>query len=484
MSFTWRLLALVMRHRTALVLLVAAAICLPIALTVAAPRVPQQADDAALPVAPAGSGYSWYFAAGTTRAPYRTAYTLWNPGDRSIVVSVDVYVEGTGRWRRSEQLPAGEQRVLYADAIMQSPAPGHFAARLTSQDAFFAEQVVSSAGDAMAMAGTAPATRWYFPALTLDDRYDVKLWTLNDSRDDLTVTLSIIPQQGSRTISQHVLAAQSCLSLPLLPAEGLSGPISAIVEAERPLAAGYSVVYGGQAFYGGTGQAELSKTWYVPLANGQDGFEQTLSLFNPSKDQATSTIQLLRDGKVLTSTTLVTPGGGRADARLRDALPANQRATAVIESNRFLAVSSLVMYRDQAAYAAEASPGPARRWFFAGLPHSEAQRTYLAVYNPGQAAATVVITYSVQMSQSTPASLVRREYPLPARGWMNQSVEQDLTPEIKSGATPALIGIEVVGSRPVVVERLQVGSRSAMSTAGTAMRAEVFARMWPTTVER
>jgi hypothetical protein len=392
-----------------------------------------------------------------------------NPKDVKASVSVELFGgEGQGIWRKVVEVEGRGSAVVKAADLLPGPAPTGYGARFSGRQPFFVERVVDGARDGMVSPASLPSLQWYFPAMPMNDGYDTTVWVLNPWLQAVFVTTTLISGQTQPLVQSRSVPAASSLAIPVVRSEAMSGSVGMTLQASGAVVADYMVGFdNGHVLYGGPGVADASTLSYLALGNGQagDGFEQWLSVLNPSAGEAAVKVSLVRGGKrAPVGGTVSVPAGGKKDVYLTGLIPAGEHAGVVVESNRPVAAHSVTLNKGKQATAAHASQmpaTPAAHWSLPGLILRDGSYSYLALLNPGPKISTV----SVILAAGRETQLTRK-YTLRAQEWINLSIDALAGDQTGSLLAGRLLQVDVSSTQPIVVERLTVSHGRAVASGG------------------
>lgn len=409
---------------------------------------------------------AWFFAEGASVSPFRTWYSIYNPGSQPASVSVTLYPESGKVTQRSISVRAGGvERILANDLL-----PGVvFGAGFSSERAIYVERLMLGDRDGTSATAQSPATKWYFgEGETALEDYTTWLLVLNPGTSAASITVTyLIDRPGAKVnpvVRTYTAPPQARLTIAAhrdVPSEAMG----IIVESDRPVVVEQALYFDDQkAAYGGSGLASLSKTWYVPSANLQERFATRLSVLNPGEAEAKVTVSLTGGGDKpsTVSTDVVVSGRGRTDLVLNE-MTGEPRLAVVLQSTQPIAVHVVSYYlsggeRDPiAAYSAPAIPGTATQWY---LPETVANAEfdpYLAVFNPGIGAAVVTVIYATDGGET-----LTRTLNLPAQ-------RSQLLRVLDDAGGKTVLAAAVRSTQSVVVDRVTMFRRTVGASASAGI---------------
>jgi hypothetical protein len=196
-----------------------------------------------------------------------------------------------------------------ATYALENIASGDYLSALVEIDAgigFTEQRVRHPNGIALQPCSNAPSSNWYL-ADGLTDQAGYDLVITNPFPDYTNVTVTVETQEGRKTPNQlksQTMAGRSVLKLDLEEFGLRDEPIVSIVVNASP----HRVVVGrAQNYRGGAGRGGYSMTlaapslderWFFPDGDAGDQIAETLTVFNPSEDEAASiTLQIFTENQ-------------------------------------------------------------------------------------------------------------------------------------------------------------------------------------------
>jgi hypothetical protein len=251
---------------------------------------------------------------------------------------------------------------------------------------------------------SAQNTRWVFAegAYGLGGFFREEIAVANPSAAPVSVSLTLLTPSGNCALPNlTALTPTSTYNYdiggviggfcPQLPKQG---QVSVVVDASAPVVAERTIYLGGRGMTSATHEVGFngppSPIWYFAEGSSGSVFQTYFLLANIGGTAANVTIEYLKDGGVVTGTTVV-PAGGRATVRAPDQLGGfGARIT-----------SDQPIYAERAMYwnglkGSHASAGirqPMSTWHFAEGVTFPGFHTFLLLANPNTDAITVNVTY-------------------------------------------------------------------------------------------
>lgn len=297
---------------------------------------------------------------------------------------------------------------------------------------------------------TAPSTVWYFAGGRNEGGFTQHFSILNPGPLRSTTTISYYI--GGGTVSKRgveVPPGESVVINTRLDRAGGAGAghlsMGTVIESDVPVVAerGEFFFVSDRGWNGGSlvaGRPALSAQGYFAAGRVGNGWSEVLSFLNPGEEPARVTIEYLADGRMREST-LVVPARspGRVDVGSRDPGAfgeSAERLSVRIQSSVPIAMERQ-LYRSGDRYAGgdwAASSMPTRHWTFPMVQSGPGYHPTLAVLNPVNAPADVLLRYRLADGR-----IIERSAPIP-------SGRTDLDLDVAAGA-----GFGVTGA-PYVLE--------------------------------
>lgn len=209
-------------------------------------------------------------------------------------------------------------------------------------------------------------------------------------------------------------------------------------------------------------QSTVRARWY--FAEGSvAGYSQRFSFFNPSASPADANVILLRDNGPPVTRIVAVPAGGRADLVVNDVITDTAALPAIVESSApILAERTMGLTTD-----IDGGPGISRLsriWYFAEGSTEATNRTFIVLFNPQPAPASVTITYMLANGQNAEQKL-------------SIPPTQRLVVSVGDNLPNSSFGSQIVSSQPIAVERtMRFGVNSTGLHTGRGI--ETLARRW------
>jgi hypothetical protein len=349
-----------------------------------------------------------------------------------------------------------------------------FGAEIYSTQPIYVERLTTGVRDGTTSTGLQRSSVWYFPDAQAGGDYDARLVILNPAEAAATVTVLFLPSGAQRIQQTFDISAGSRRSI-LISQYVAVGTLAIMVNSSAPIVAEQVTYYNaGNAMYGGPGVtfAQLSKTWYVPLANTQTGFSARVAVFNPGDSPANVRLTVIENKVRKTVPFDAVPAHGKRDFNVNN-ISAGLRVAVEVVSDQKIAVQTTGAYmsnREDRAVAADSSlavPAPARVWYFPESAGDDDYDSYLSIFNPLENTARAKVTYVIEAEQA-----LIKEYRVGTRERLTMAVRDEVNGANASGKIRRVVAVIISSDRPLVADRLTMFRRSvgASASAGIAGR--------------
>jgi hypothetical protein len=251
----------------------------------------------------------------------------------------------------------------------------------------------------------------YITDATGGPNYDDYVLIANNNPISTTARLTFVFPDGSGTVQDYPIAANSryTVRLPDVPGVGGEGPLSVAVQSlnpNAPLMSEHST-YWGAGYAGGRSTEGMPAmgTWYFAEGNAAAGdvFKEWLTVFNPNPVPINVTFQfLLSAGGVVTKTLRINEGPGRVRIKVNDLIPdgVTEHATIISALGDNGAIAGITAERTmewfQDSRDGHSTPGVpyvTTTWIFAEGYNGGAYSTYIPISNPNPWDADVTVTF-------------------------------------------------------------------------------------------
>lgn len=408
---------------------------------------------------------SWYFAEGSTAAPFDSWILLQNPGSAPTTARVTFMLEGGSTVVREVPLAPTSRTSIFANQIVPNAA---FSARIDSDRPIFAERAMYAGFDGHVVTAIAsPSRTWYFAEGSTTPPFDTWILLQNPNSSPSTARLHYLKEDGSSVVQTLTLGPNSRSSVyanQVLP----NAAFSLRVESDEAIIAERAMYrFPGNAATGVTGTADPSPNWY--FAAGLPAFrdmpvDKWLLLQNPNDMPVFATINLFdTEGQRMTFSRTLPPTS-------RQSIFLNQLFSSasfgvqidatggiVAERSVFMGTTDFLGNRPQGAYATQGAPRLATTWVLPEGSTSPPFSETVSVLNPHDSAMTARFEFMLETGQTE--TLEYRIEP-------NRAFDLELGGRVAAGG----VSVRVTTNSPSVVERTMSwardGSTGAHNTVG------------------
>ncbi len=347
-------------------------------------------------------------------------------GVNSPYTPVNVYHESANGYELVEVSGAGPEDLDVTMTWMQrtfNPSSGLFEYEPT-------QDVLSYA------AGAADTMETYFAEGTTREGFDEWLCLQNPGGSAVDVHATYMFSEGDPLQKTYPVPPGSRLSVDVNQEVGAGRDVSVRLWsydeffAERPL----YFDYGGSCTGGSvsSGAAGPSPTWYFAEGTTLPGFDQYVTVLNPSSETAHLTFRYMVEGVGELEVGGSVAAGSRATFDTRAQIGPGKNAGLVLASDRGI-VAERPMYFDYGPGEKDWAGGhdvvgatsPAAAWYFPEGTTREGFEEWLCLQNPSGSLITVNALYQPASGQGDPVS---RAYGIPAGQRLTVSVNEELGP--------------------------------------------------------
>jgi Purple acid Phosphatase, N-terminal domain/Calcineurin-like phosphoesterase/Family of unknown function (DUF5719) len=233
--------------------------------------------------------------------------------------------------------------------------------------------------------------------------------------------------------------------------------VSARISSQTPLVVERPIYFLYQGKWSGghdvVGATSPGRRWYFAEGTTREGFEEWITVLNPSAYEATVNFGYMLEGEGAVTRTETVEPTSRKTFRVADHIGTGKDASLLLESDRsivaerptYFAYNGLAANNWQGGHCVVGAAAGSKRWFFAEGTTREGFEEWLCLQNPNTADTTVSVRYLLGRGQGDP---VNAEYVVPARQRLTVSVnrvvgsQKDVSVELSSSD-------EFVAERPM-----------------------------------
>ncbi len=261
---------------------------------------------------------SWYFAEGSTTAPFHTWILLQNPNPVPAWARVSYLLENGATVPQEMLLPPNSRSSIFANQVLPNAA---FSTRIESDQPIIAERAMYRfpGNAATGVTGVAsPSRSWYFAAgMPTYRSMPVDSWLLlqNPNPAPVMATVTLYGTDGQTSTLQRLLpptSRQSFFLSQLFSASsfGIKVEASGEIIAERSVFMGPTAASGNepQGAYATQGASQLGTVWALAEGSTAPPFSEKISVLNPHNSPMQVRFELMQEnGQVATYNTTLEP---------------------------------------------------------------------------------------------------------------------------------------------------------------------------------
>lgn len=284
----------------------------------------------------------WYFAEGSTEGDSRTYLVLFNPNNALVQATVTYMRRDGTNLTQSVQVAAQARLVIAVNDItlpdgslpLQSAS---FGVQIVASQPLAAERTIRFGPNATALTTGRGidqlSRRWLFAEGTTEGDFQLRLLVLNPNSQPANTTASFMGPDGSMETRRYAIPPRSQLVIDaneIVPDQG----VSAVVEADRPVAVERAMSFnGGAAGTIGVGATAPGYRWAFVDGRTSDA-TYYLCVGNPGRTRARVTVELgFGDGTRATQSFDVAPGA-RYTMAVHELYPDANAVTAVVRATQ------------------------------------------------------------------------------------------------------------------------------------------------------
>jgi hypothetical protein len=400
-----------------------------------APASPAQPQAPAEPPA----GQRWYFAEGSTQAPFQTWLLLQNPHAEPAKATLSFMLKDGSTRTHAVDLAPTSRRSVFVNQVLPD---AEFSTRIDSDRPVFAERAMYFRNDGHAATGVQrPEKRWCIADGLTRDGADTWLLVQNPGSQPARANIAFLLEGGG--IKRHVLdlpptSRRSVHTNQQVP----NASFAACVESDQPVIVERASYLAGGGGSGGPAVPSLSKTWAFAEGSTQQGARTIIALGNPNSEAATVEITYLPEsGGERRKRSVSVPPMGKVAVEAGADMPGTRFGISISASQPVVAERTMMFGPGGVGtHTSAGAQTPARTWYLAEGSTAQPFHEYIPLANPGSTAATVTVDF---MREG--ASVVSRTYPLPA----GARLTVDANVEVPNTA----VSVRVKADQPIVAER-------------------------------
>jgi hypothetical protein len=344
---------------------------------------------------------TWFFAEGSTQAPFDTWFLIQNTNPQAVSVTFTFFLQPAGTVVQNYVVGPNSRFSLFANQVLPNQA---FSTRTDSNLPVFTERSMFVSYDGDVVRGIpGPNTLWLFAEGSTQDPFQTWLLLQNPNGVPATATITYLLESGQNVTQTLPLPANSRSSVfvnQVLP----NAAFSSRVQSDQPIVVERALYrFPGNAAEAKAGVNAPSPTWY--FAEGRTGFRNTeadtfLLLQNPNATEANATITLFGlDGKTVAFTVGLLPTSRKTiflNTIFSGSFGIQVIATAPIIADRSIFFGNQPL---RGAYGGTGAPSLTTGWNFAEGETRPPFNEQIAILNPNNQTMSAHIDFQLANGQ-------------------------------------------------------------------------------------
>jgi thermitase len=390
----------------------------------------------------------WYFAEGSTRAPFDVTFAAQNPNPQPTVAHfLFLAADGSKPTPFDLPLPANSRVTLRAKDVVPN---AEFATVVTTDLPAYVERSMFFGHSGHSAAGARqPSKTWYLAEGSTVSPFDTWVLLMNPNSVPTLAQMRFLREDGSVVDHTELVPAMARKSVYVNMLFTTSG-FATQVSADQPIVVERAMYFDGdQSGHDTLATPTPGQTWYLAAGASAGGFDTWLLVENPGASPANVKVSFITDsGRVVTQPLFVLPHA--RTSLYTDPLIPNATYGMRIDSDQPIVAERAVYFDSgRAGYDSAAVSAPATEWF---LPEGSTTGSFeeqLNVLNPQGQAVNVQVEYRPEGTGI--------DAPPPQR--FSLAATSRLTVDVNPQVPSANVSMHVTADRPIVVERVSYFAR-------------------------
>jgi hypothetical protein len=418
-----------------------------------------------------------YFAEGNTLPEFSTYYCIQNPGEEPSNVQFEFQLEDGSVVNREVAVAAHSRATVDLKALVPVGHSGvachvHSDSEVVVERPMYFTYKNKWKGGSTSSGQSALQTKFYFAEGTTrnnqaDGSFDTWLCLANPNGGTATVSVAYLLTTGQTVNKPYSVPPHSRRTVDIATDVGLDQDCGIVVTSSVPIACERPMYYE----YHGTvqdgssvvGAPEPETKWYFAEGTTRVGFDEWLTVLNPSDRQAQVTVRyLLAGGGGLNPQVMLIGPRSRRTINVNAEAGPGLDLSMVVESDVPVVAERSVYANTPACYGGDSGMGttsPATEWQFAEGNTLQGFTTYYTLLNANNTTAKATITYAFK-----DGSVQQRQLTLPANSRTTLNIADDVGNERDVAGS-------ITSTLPIVAERPMYFSsrwRGETVSAGTS----------------
>jgi len=389
------------------------------------------------------AGSVWYLAEGYTGGDFEEWILVENAESKSNMVQIIYMTEDGPVDRKNLILLPSSRATVSVDADLQDE---NVSVKLVSDGKILVERAMYWGGriEGHNSAGVQlPRENWFMGEGCTDYGFDTWVLVQNPGCETATVKVTYLTDQGPVEKAPFTVAPNTRATVHVN--EDIPGRnISVKVEADRGVVVERSMYWDGKrGGHNSSAAPDASKEWYLAEGSTMNGFDEWLTLGNPSEQAANVQITYMTPGGPVPRAPLHVPGNTRATVHVNEDIVSDAVSVRVVSDAPVVAERSMYWNNGtgRAGHGALGIIQPSTTQYLAEGCTTSSFQEWVLLQNPSDTEAA-----SVSISYMTP------EGPVPGRQ-ITLAPASRQTVLVNGDIAPNDVSVEVQSSKPVIVER-------------------------------
>jgi hypothetical protein len=389
----------------------------------------------------------WYFAEGSTRAPFELFFALHNPNPQATVAHFQFVTPDGGQSRYDMPLEGNSRRTLRANEVMPN---AEFATIVNTDLPVYVERSMYFGHDGHSAAGARQTSRvWHLAEGSTVAPFETWVLMLNPNAVSTLVRMRFLQEDG-RVIEQvevvPPMGRRSVYVNALFTAAGFATQVT----ADQPIVVERAMYFdNGEGGHDTLATAVPGKTWFLAAGASRGGFDTWLLVENPGNIPSTIKVSFMTETGTLVTQPLFVLPHSRTSLYTNPLVPDSAYGLRVDSDQPVVVERAVYFDGGRAGFDSTAVAAPAKEWF---LPEGSTAGSFeeqLAVLNPQTQVANVQIDFRSQEGDAPP----------PLRFSIGPASR--LTLDVNPNVLDTNVSLRVTSDRPIVVERTSYFARAS-----------------------
>jgi subtilisin family serine protease len=408
---------------------------------------PSNSASASIPPAPPLPNESrrWYFAEGSTRAPFDVSFALENPNSQATVAHF-LFLGTDGRQTPYDMRVTPNSRMTLRAADVMPNA--EFATIVTTDLPVYVERSMYFGHSGHSAAGARQTSRtWYLAEGSTLPPFDTWVLLMNPNPVQASVQMHFLREDGTVVDHTELVPAMGRKSVYVNMLFTTSG-FATQVTADQPIVVERAMYFDGdQAGHDTLATAAPGTSWYMASGTSRNGFDTWLLVENPGSSPASVKVSFITDtGNVVSQPLFVLPHS-RSSLYTDPLMPDSTYGIRVDSDQPIVAERAVYFSNGHSGYDSAAVSSPSTEWF---LPEGSTTGSFeeqLNVLNPQSQPVNVEVDYRPEQGDPPP----------PQRFSVGATTR--VTLDVNPMTPDTNVALHVIADKPIVVERVSYFAR-------------------------